>query len=118
MMSTLPIAPSKISGAAIQVTSDAKPLVEGDARFPQITIRDNTINRVNFANAARLGAIDIFADIGRDPAPSPVHKQIRIDHNHFAGIIGLMIHVRSAEQADDPRQHLFRPHSARRNNRP
>jgi hypothetical protein len=85
-----------ISGAAIQVTSDVQRWWEGmPAR--DVTIRSNTISRVNFGIASRAAALDIFADVGRAPAPEPVHQRIDIEGNTFSEITGSMIHVGSAE---------------------
>jgi hypothetical protein len=86
-----------ISGAAIQVTSDVQRWWEGmPAR--DVTIKDNTIARVNFSLAARAAAIDVFADVGKSPAPDPVARGIVIENNTIKDSGGkAAIHIGSAE---------------------
>jgi len=97
-----------ISGAAVQVTCDVERWWEG-MPTRDVMIRDNTIARVNFGIGRRQAAIDIFADVGRNPAPEPVHRQIVVEHNTIRGTDGADIHVGSAEQVTIRRNRFDQP---------
>jgi parallel beta-helix repeat protein len=63
-----------------------------------VTLRNNTIARVNFGIGSRLAAIDIFAEVGKAPADPPVHQAIVIEHNTISESTGSAIHVGSARE--------------------
>jgi hypothetical protein len=95
------------SGAAIQVTCDARSWWEG-MPTRNVTIRDNTISRSNFGMGARLAAIDIFAENTTGKPSVPVHQMIDIQHNTISNPTGAAIHVGSAEHVTI-RNNTFKP---------
>jgi hypothetical protein len=84
-----------ISGAAVQITCDTGRWWEG-MPTRDVTVRDNTITRVNFGIGSRDATIDIFADLGRLPSPDPVHRHIVIEDNKITDVTTAAIHVGSA----------------------
>jgi hypothetical protein len=62
-----------------------------------VTIRNNTIVRVNFGIGRRDAAIDVFAENDRHPSTQPVHEGIVIETNTIQDATGAAIHIGSAQ---------------------
>lgn len=87
-----------VSGAAIQICTDAAEWCEGPGAR-DVIIRRCTVSGCNYGIARRAAAIDVFAGLlGNHPAPPGVHRRIRIEDCAFTGP-GTAVHIGSTEGA-------------------
>jgi hypothetical protein len=89
---------ANISGAAIQICTDAAEWCEGPGAR-DVIIRRCTMSGCNYGIARRDASIDVFADMaGNHPAPPGVHRRIRIEDCTFTGP-SIAVHIGSTDGA-------------------